>query len=173
MSTEIQVTDSKQYYLSTVGPSVSVLNGAYKSQIRYNIPRLITSNDNILYHTIKLLHAEIPFSFNIINETNNEFVLGTKTITIIEGNYNANTLLTYINNILSATTQYILYFNSSNGRYYMTNDVAFQILNTTTSLLMGLANETYDSVYDTNLTGNKYIIYFPYPCNLLGTKTYL
>ena len=66
------INESKQLYLSSVGNELNTTlqNGSYKSHIKYAIPYFITSNENTLYQTIKVLNAIIPYSFYIINEYN-------------------------------------------------------------------------------------------------------
>ena len=66
-----QLTDSKQYYLSSTSKIGTKMNTTYNSKINYQIPRFIIKRPNILYNTLKVIHAEIPYSFYIINSTNN------------------------------------------------------------------------------------------------------
>ena len=99
----LQLTDSKQFYLTSTSKIGHKMNGTMNSKINFEIPRFITKQSNILYHSLKLLHAEIPYSFYIINETNNVINLVIASInhflTIPVGNYNAFTLLTILNTI--------------------------------------------------------------------------
>ena len=69
----LQLIDSKQYYLTSNSKIGVKMNSTLNSKINFEIPRFITKQSNILYHSIKLLHAEVPYSFYIINETNNKF----------------------------------------------------------------------------------------------------
>ena len=43
------IVDTKQFHLSTRGDAGDVLNGDYKSQIRFNIPDAIVIDDSIDY----------------------------------------------------------------------------------------------------------------------------
>ena len=72
MTTLSIINESKQIYLSSVENELNTTleNGDYKSKIRFTIPYLVTTNDNTLYQTIKVLNATIPYSFYIINEYN-------------------------------------------------------------------------------------------------------
>ena len=77
------------------------MNSTLNSKIYFEIPRFITKQSNILYHSIKLLHAEVPYSLYIINETNNKFNVNINSINslyvIPVGNYNAFTLKDVLN----------------------------------------------------------------------------
>jgi hypothetical protein len=46
----------------------------------FNIPSFIKQDKHILYNTIKITHAEFPFSFYVINSTNNYLSLSTGNI---------------------------------------------------------------------------------------------
>ena len=98
-----QLTDSKQYYLSSTSKIGTKMNTTYNSKINFQIPRFIIKRQNILYNTLKVIHAEIPYSFYIINSTNNILILKNNTtsvfsyFTVSEGNYNAFTLLDVLN----------------------------------------------------------------------------
>jgi hypothetical protein len=86
------------------------MNSTLNSKINFEIPRFITKQSNILYHSIKLLHAEIPYSFYIINETNNKLNVNINSINnfyvIPVGNYNAFTL----KEVLNALTLLLYFF---------------------------------------------------------------
>ena len=104
----VQLTDSKQFYLTSTSKLGVKMNSTMNSKINFEIPRFITKQSNILYHTLKLLHAEIPYSFYIVNETNNLIYLVINLIsynfTIPVGNYNAFLLLDILNDINNQTT---------------------------------------------------------------------
>ena len=116
-----QLTDSKQYYLSSTSKIGTKMNTTYNSKINFQIPRFIIKRPNILYNTLKVIHAEIPYSFYIINSTNNILILKNNTTSVIsyftvpEGNYNAFTLLTVLK---SFHPDFIFRVNSSTGKIY-------------------------------------------------------
>ena len=89
----VQLTDSKQFYLSSTSKLGVKMNSTMNSKVNFEIPRFITKQPNILYHSLKLLHCEIPYSFYIINETNNKINLVIDSInhffTVPVGNYEA------------------------------------------------------------------------------------
>ena len=166
----IQLTDSKQFYLTSTSKIGVKMNGTYNSQINFIIPRFITKQSNILYHSLKLLHAEIPYSFYIINETNNiiNMVINSinHSLTIPVGNYNAFTLLTILNTIDNKIT---FTLNNSDGKYFISSNFPFSVLNTSTltKIIGGVLNTTYNAIIDIH---NKYNLVFPFAVNLLGTR---
>ena len=165
----LQLTDSKQFYLTSTSKIGHKMNGTMNSKINFEIPRFITKQSNILYHSLKLLHAEIPYSFYIINETNNVINLVIDSInhflTIPVGNYNAFTLLTILNTIDNKIT---FSLNNSNGKYSINSNFIFSVLNssTLTKIIGGEANITYNAIP----INNAYVLDFPFAVNLLGTR---
>lgn len=153
------IKDTKHYYLNSNGGEIK--NSYLKSDIIFNIPNLIKDEKHILYNTVSIVHCEIPYSFYIINEYNNLLSLSTGNIYIPYGNYNANSLITYLKTQLPANMNITL--NSSNGVLSLIYNQQFQIYPTTTVYkVLGLQNKTYTSINNT--------IIFDYPCNFLGTK---
>ena len=165
----LQLIDSKQFYLTSTSKIGIKMNSTLNSKINFEIPRFITKQSNILYHSIKLLHAEIPYSFYIINETNNVINLVIDTInhffTVPVGNYNAFTLLTVLNTI---DNKILFTLNNSTGKYHIDSNFIFSVLSssTLTKIIGGISNTTYNAV----LINNKYVLNFPFAVNLLGTK---
>ena len=166
----LQLTDSKQFYLTSTSKLGVKMNGANNSKINFEIPRFITKQSNILYHSLKLLHAEIPYSFYIINETNNIINLVIDSInhffTVPVGNYNAFTLLTILNTIDNKIT---FTLNNSNGKYSISSNFPFSLLSSSTlsKIIGGELKTTYNAIIDIN---NKYNLNFPFAVNLLGTR---
>ena len=166
----LQLTDSKQFYLTSTSKLGVKMNGANNSKINFEIPRFITKQSNILYHSLKLLHAEIPYSFYIINETNNIINLVIDSInhffTVPVGNYNAFTLLTILNTIDNKIT---FTLNNSNGKYSISSNFPFSLLSSSTlTKIIGVElKTTYNAIIDIH---NKYNLNFPFAVNLLGTR---
>lgn len=153
------IQDTKHYYLNSNGGDIK--NSYLKSDVIFNIPNIIKDDKNILYSTISIVHCEIPYSFYIINEYNNLLSLSTGNIYIDYGNYNVNSIISYLKTKLPTNMNISL--NSSNGVLSLTYNQPFQIYDTTTIYkIFGLQNKNYTSI-------NNAII-FDYPCNFLGTK---
>jgi hypothetical protein len=165
----LQITDSKQFYLTSTSKLGTKMNGTSNTKINFEIPRFITKQANILYHSLKLLHCEIPYSFYIINETNNIINLVIDSInhffTVPVGNYNAFTLLTILNTIDNKIT---FTLNNSNGKYSISSNFPFSLLSssTLTKIIGGELNTTYNAIH----IHPKYILNFPFAVNLLGTR---
>jgi hypothetical protein len=158
MNTTI-IKDTKHYYLNSNGGEIK--NSYLKSDIIFNIPNLIKDEKNILYNTVSIVHCEIPYSFYIINEYNNLLSLSTGDIYIDYGNYNANSLISYLKTKLPTNMNITL--NGLSGVFTLTYNQQFQIYETTTVYkVLGLQNKNYTSINNS--------IIFDYPCNFLGTK---
>ena len=56
----LQITDSKQFYLTSTSKLGTKMNGTSNSKINFEIPLFITKQANILYHSLKLLHCDLP-----------------------------------------------------------------------------------------------------------------
>ncbi len=153
------ISDTKKIYLT---PSGATTKDSLYSNLTYNIPQLFPKDKFTMYHTIKVLHCEIPFSWYIVNSTNNKLVLSTGTITIPSANYNANTFMSTLQALLP--TNMTMTFDTSTGKYKLTYNTSFSILSTTTCYkLLGIVKST---VY----TSSSNIIQMPNPANFLGTK---
>lgn len=166
----IQVTDPKQYFLSSSGNKAELLNGSYKSHVRFELPKLISREKNVLYHTVKLVHAELPYSFYIINEYNNNIYFqynGTTYLREIEeGNYDAITLLETLTNLFNPLVVTIE-LDEISGKIIFSSYSPFTILGTSTLYnILGLTADNYTAVFDNSV----YKIKSPYQLNLLGTK---
>lgn len=176
--TSINLTDAKQIYLtsqSATNLSTNLnVNPSYKSKYRFYIKDLIKRDANVLYNTIKLIHAEIPSSFYVVNETNNTFNFTHETIeesvSIPFGNYSSYNLMTLLN-LLLQPYHLILSLNSSNGKFTMTHNNKnhpFSILGTTTAYkLLGLQKGI---TYLAQEVGSNLVIDIPYPSDVSGTK---
>jgi hypothetical protein len=155
------ITDTKQINL-TSGTTEAKKNGILNSNLSFNIPNLMNKNKNVIYNTIKISHAEIPYSFYIINEYNNILNLSSGQISLTLGNYNANTFLRLLKTLLPIT--YTVSFDTFTGKFTLEYNTSFSILaNSTCYKLMGFEK---DIVY---LSSNNKIV-MPYPANFLGTK---
>jgi hypothetical protein len=143
-----------------------------KSHINCYIPNLITNDDRtLLYHTAKICHLEIPYSFYVVNYTNNKLVINSTKIIVPVGNYNATTLLDKLNLLFSeyGLSSFVLSFNSITGKYTLQANIYFSISSSSTIQdIIGLDEFTYNSMFD--ITTNKYILEMPYLANTSGSK---
>lgn len=153
------ITDAKQINLNSINAD-EYKNGILKSDVKFNIPFLIRKDKSILYNTIRLLHAEIPYSFYIINEYNNILNTSLGNIVMPYGNYNANTFMRMIKPLMHVNMN--ISFDTSNGKFTFTHNQPFTIYDTSTcKLLLG---------FNSTLNSSNGQIVMPYPCNFLGTQ---
>lgn len=155
------VVDSHKFYLAPAGATVK-RNSFFNSNLEFNIPSLYQSSGNVLYSTIRCLHAEIPYSFYIVNEYNNLLSLSTGDIFIPFGNYNANSFMKYLETALPIGMT--VSFNTTNGKFTLSYNQPFSInASSTCYILMGF---TKQQVYNSNANQ----IHMPYLANLMGSK---
>jgi hypothetical protein len=91
-------TKTQLFNISTA----NALNGDFCSYIRVQIPSQTFHLDNIQSAYLSINHVECPNSFYIVNYTNNQLVVDGVTYIIPRGNYNANTMITALQDILLA-----------------------------------------------------------------------
>jgi len=153
------ISETKKIYLTPKG--ATVCDSLY-STLSYNIPKLFPNDKYTLYNTIRILHAEIPYSFYLINSNNNTLALSTGNITLTNGNYNANTFMTMVQPLLPSGM--VITLNKTVGIFTFTHTTSFTInANTTCYKLIGCAqNIVYGSVANA--------ITLPFIANFLGTK---
>jgi len=146
-------------------------NGSYLSNLRYELGQFLKDEPDIVHRQVQLLNAQIPYSFYVINYTNQVFKyqLGAGSITSVNipvGNYTGNSLITAIKTAV-ANANFLITLSSITGKLTFTYNASFIIYN----------NHTYSigSVlgFDTNTTNNSVAnaITASYPLNLLGIKT--
>lgn len=166
---DYQYWETKQYYLSSNSDKATKFNSQYNSKMRFQIPNFIKVNENSLYSVIKLAHAEIPYSFYVINDYNNLLRINSTDIHIDNGNYNASTLLEVINTQLEQiNSSMILSINQTNGVLTLKSNIAFTIDTTKSQIykIIGLEKGLYNGIF----SQTEYILTFTYPLDLLGTR---
>ena len=124
---------------------------------------------------MSVLNCQIPVSYYIITDNNNQFKYADYnagvhiTITIPVGNYDANTLITYMN------TQFFIYpivmqINNSNGKILMITIAAFAGIqvdaDSTSAEIFGIGSTNISVIGGAGGS----TLYFPYPLNFLGVK---
>ena len=158
------IIDSKQVNLSSNSATTS--NFPSNSVLVFTMNNILKKEQDILYNTISLIHAEIPISYYTINSTNSYLsitVSGTTTnYNFTYGNYNATTFKTMLLTILGANWNLTL--NGITGLYTLSYTSNFTINATSTCFsIMGFVKNTSYSSTSNSLT-------FPYQCNFLGIK---
>jgi hypothetical protein len=169
----INVTDSKQLFLSSDGDQAEKLNGDMNSYIRYSLPRLVESKPGALYSSIRLNHAEIPYSFFLVNQYNNTLAFrsgnSAYSRTIEQGNYDSDTLTAALHAAF-LPAQISISIDQLNGKLTFTSDSPFTILGESTlGGILGFEAADYVGIFD----GTSYAIQPPYSLNLLGVRNIL
>ena len=154
-------------------------NTTLHSIIDFEFPSLVDHKKDVAYVEVGVVSAEIPVSFYTINEYNDKirFLVGATTynITILRGNYNANTLITEIvskmKTALGGSSDITLALNKINGKLEWTNTGGldtFTLAESGTTLWFILGLDADTPTYTASAGGGK--ITPPFPLNLLGTN---
>ena len=151
-------------------------NSTFLSDVRYEFGHILNDDHSIIHKQIQLLHAQIPYSFYVINNTNNRFRyrIGASingTVTITNGNYTANSLIAALRAIILSTSavDVVITISSITGKLTFTppGGQNFIVFNTTSAIpnsigtILGADPETSPSGTPLTLTR---------PLNLLGIK---
>lgn len=174
----ISFMDTKMLYLSTKSASGQLLNGDYKSWVRYNLRNYINFQDDpsveavsisIPYVTICNSNYIINSTNNVLRITNNDTSLGV-VYTFPEGNYTATEFITMFNSLAIAQS-YTMTINRTTNRFTITRTtgtVGFTLLSTSScDYIMGFSGNT-SSVG----TATPNSLTCPRVCNFLGNATY-
>jgi len=158
------IYDSKSVTLTPNGAE-QLINGNMYSNMVFKIPGLIEDKAHVLYNTVKVTHAEFPFSFYVVNNTNNFLSLSVGDYTFENGNYNAIQFQTYLKSLLPSTFSITL--SPITGRFTISNNAYFFINpSSTCGRILGFDNGTH---YYSSL--NK--IELPFPCNFTMQNLYI
>ena len=154
MSSIVPIT--KKIFIS----SENATNGKMKSMFKADINGIISKHKDVLYSTIRLLHCEIPISFYVINNTNNQMKINNTIYTFPVGNYNANTFIAEFNSLTGMS----MTINNSTGILKITDGLEFN-LNYDSDVTIG---EILG--YDSEMTSTNKSLILTYPCNFAATK---
>jgi len=154
------------------------LNGDKHSSLLFDFNSISPKSVDTLYHTIAIQSAEIPASYYNINGTNNSInitdsVGTTATVTISEGNYNADTFKTEFVLKFNAATfagNAFLDFNTINGKFSLLSatvgtGLTVNLATTTCRLPLGISLDA------TGTLAFPYVapeVEFPLPADFLG-----
>lgn len=146
-------------------------NGEFQSNVYFNFGSIYLSSNDIIHKQVQLLNAQIPYSFYVINYTNNLFrtnLLGSiLTYTIPTGNYSANSLISALKTSLGNPTGLSITISSIDGKMTFTYTANFSIYN---NFKYSIGN-VLGFVNNNNYTSSSFILLSPNPLNLLGIKT--
>jgi hypothetical protein len=146
-------------------------NGDFLSSVFFQFNGLLKDEADVQNVYISFQNAQFPFSFYNVNIYNNVLRISADSnpavnITLTRGNYNANTLITEIQNQLTAAGISItIAISSTTGRFTFTKSggtFTFFSSGSTCFKILG-----FDPAL--NYTSTAAVLLAPYPCNLLGT----
>ena len=154
------------------------LNGSKHSQLLFDFNSISPKSVDTLYHTIAIQSAEIPASYYNVNAANNiinisDSVGTTASITLTEGNYDANSFKTEFElkfNAAAFAGNATLDFSTVTGKYSLVSATVG------TNLTINLATTTCREPLglDLDAVGTQVFPYqappatFPNPANFLG-----
>jgi hypothetical protein len=148
-------------------------NSTFLSNVFYGLGAIFNNDANIVHKQVQLLNAQIPYSFYVINSTNNQFRyrLGAGTIfqsSIPAGNYNGNSLITALKASLSSNSITLtITLSAIDGKLTFTHASSnFTFFSVTNSILPNLG-----FIAGTNYTSASLTLTTPNALNLLGIKT--
>jgi len=150
-------------------------NSTALSDMLFNFQNVLSDEDDIVSSSICVMNAQFPVSFYTINSTNNIFSMSTNvnlsnTFTIPVGNYNANNLITTMNNLVTAGLFLLKFsFSSLTGKITITANSGSGISSITFGSYTFSTFWKIAGLATTSITGSS-LITFPYPLNLLGVK---
>jgi len=152
-------------------------NSTFLSNLRFNLGSIYNNHDDIVNKQVQLLNAQIPYSFYIINSTNNIFKYqmvpaGTLyTVPISPGNYNGNSLITALKSAFSLygfTMNITLSAIDGKLLFSYTGGTVWTLYPASILPTLGFPNTAN---LTSNFNGTAHILNGIYPLNLLGIKT--
>lgn len=154
-------------------------NGTYLSNVKYNLGAMIRNDKDIIHRQIQLLNAQIPYSFYVINYTNNLFRFTTVviaptvlTVTVPVGNYTANSLISTLKGVIDTAigdTSSVLAIDSISGKMTLAYQFQWTIYNNFTYSIGNVLGLEPNSI-NTGIALDMSVVTASYPLNLLGIK---
>jgi len=164
------ITENRLITLNT--RYATLLNGTALSSVEFPFKGVLTDDENIISANICIMNAQIPVSWYIVNDSNNQFRYDGNWITIPNGNYNGNSFITVLkslmNGVIPASVTNIV-LTSSTGELTFTFATSRTLIFPSTrqaSSDPNFSNLIFGAVAGTTYSGA--IITLPFPLNLLG-----
>ncbi len=156
------------------------LNGESLSNVKFNFPHVHSNHNHIHFNTVSIQSAEIPHSFYNVDENHNIVQyrindagsLTDYTMTISEGQYNANTFISTFQTLFASDSHgktCTMTLDKITGKFSLTpatdNNFSISILTSgsTAFRILGL-DASQDHTFSYSVNGTP----FSYPCNFLG-----
>jgi hypothetical protein len=149
------------------------MNGTYLSSLEFPFKGILKEEDGIVSANVSVMNAQLPVSWYIVNQSNNQFRYDGTWLSIPSGNYNGNSfiavLLSLMNGLIPGSVTSIDLISS-------TGVLKFTFATSRTlifpSALQGsgpgtnFVNLIFGAEADVSYTGT--VTSLPYPLNLLG-----
>jgi hypothetical protein len=147
-------------------------NGIFLSDVVFESNNFIQS-EGVLNLDVALIHAEIPVSFYVINEYNNQFrfKIDTDPITTVSipyGNYNSASLITQLLTAINKTN-FTITISKLTGKLTFSHNTTYIIYNNF-SFSIGTTLGFSPNTINTSVGPNPFLLTAPYMLNLLGAK---
>jgi len=150
----------------------TLLNGTSLSSVQFPFKGVLTDDENMISANICIMNAQIPVSWYIVNNSNNEFRYDGNLVTIPNGNYNGNSFITILKSLMNAiipASVTTIVLSSLTGELTFTFATSRSLQFPTTLSSGSDSNFSYlifGAVAGSTLTGAS--ITLPFPLNLLG-----
>ena len=113
-----QTIYSQQIYLNSASAAI-LLNGSQKSNCTFFFQDIIKITKDAIEMRLELVNAQLPVSWYLINNTNNQFTITIGGVVtnymFANGNYNATTFITAFETMMG--TSWALAFNSITNKF--------------------------------------------------------
>ena len=148
-------------------------NSTFLSDVEFEANNFI-KDDGIINLDIALIHAEIPVSFYVINEYNNQFKFKLDidpiiTTSIAYGNYNSSSLITALKTAIN-DANFLITISKINGKLTFQHNKAFIIYNDFINSIGNILGFNENTINNSVGITNPYTLTPPYMLNLLGAK---
>ena len=157
----------------TSSSATTKYNSSFLSSVEFEANSFI-HGEGVLNLDVALIHAEIPVSFYVINEYNNQFrfKLGVATITTVSisfGNYNSTSLITALNTALN-DVNFTITISKLTGKLSMTYNSDFIIYNNFSFSIGTVLGFNDNTINNSVGVSNPFTLTPPNMLNLLGAK---
>lgn len=149
-------------------------NGDFLSRVKFNFTKVLTDFNNVMYNTVSIQSAEIPYSFYNVSEIHNTIkyqIAGVAyTMVVPEGQYNANSFKSTFSTLFQQESHgklCLLTIDKITGKYLLTpsdNTFTITLLKEGSTLFRILGLSQHNHTFSFNQSGTS----FTYPCNFLG-----
>jgi len=148
-------------------------NSTFLSDVEFEANNFI-KDDGIINLDIALIHAEIPVSFYVINEYNNQFKFKLDTSSIITqsipyGNYNSSSLITALKTAIN-DVNFLITISKITGKLTLQYNLPFIIYNDFSLSIGSILGFNENTINNSVGSTNPYTLTPPYMLNLLGAK---